>query len=52
MMNLNQLPNQREHEHIVLFLRRQWFTLLRIVSAFLLLTIIPISLAVYFWDVI
>ncbi len=49
-MNLHHLPNQRKNEHIVLFLRRQWFTLLRIVIAFLILTIIPIILAIYFWE--
>lgn len=49
-MNIDHLPNQRENEHIVLFLRRQWFTLLRIVVAFLILTIFPIVLAFYFWD--
>ena len=51
-MNIDQLPNQREHERIVLFLRRQWFTLLRIVVAFLVLTIIPIALGIYFWDIL
>lgn len=49
-MNLHHLPNQRPNEHVVLFLRRHWFSLLRIGCAFALLTILPISLLWYFWD--
>jgi ABC-type multidrug transport system fused ATPase/permease subunit len=52
MMRLDHLPNQREGEHVVLFLRRQWFALLVIVAAFILLVGVPIILAWYFWEII
>ncbi|NQV90145.1 PH domain-containing protein [Candidatus Uhrbacteria bacterium] len=52
MMRLDHLPNQRTDEHVVLFLRRHWFAILAIVSAFTLLTTLPISIAWYFWDTV
>ncbi len=52
MMRLDHLPNQRPDEHVVLFLRRHWFALLTIVTAFFSLTIIPLALAWYFWSLV
>ncbi len=52
MMRLDHLPNQRENEKVILFLRRHWFALLSIVTAFLVLTIIPAVIIWYFWDVV
>ena len=52
MMRLDQLPNQRKEEHVVLFLRRHWFALLSIVTAFTLLTSVPLLLGWYFWDLV
>ena len=52
MMNLHQLPNQRPHEQVVLFLRRQWFAILTIVTAFFILTGIPLLGVWYFWDTV
>lgn len=49
MMRLDHLPNQRPDEHVVLFLRRQWFALLAIVFAFILLTTVPLLIGWYFW---
>lgn len=48
MMHLDQLPNQRPEEHVVLFLRRHWVALLGIATAFTLLTGLPIAIALYF----
>lgn len=50
MMNLEHLPNQRENEKLILFLRRHWITIVRLFISFLLLTFIPIALGVYFFD--
>lgn len=50
MMNLKHLPNQRENEKLVLFLRRHWITIARLFISFLLLTFVPIALGVYFFD--
>ena len=52
MMSLNHLPNQRPNEHVVLFLRRQWFALLTIVGAFFILTGIPLLGLWYFWETV
>ncbi|HAU65990.1 MAG: hypothetical protein UT30_C0012G0011 [Candidatus Uhrbacteria bacterium GW2011_GWF2_39_13] len=52
MMNLHQLPNQRLNEKVVLFLRRQWFAILTIITAFSILTGIPLLGGWYFWDTI
>jgi len=52
MMNLNQLPNQRPNERVVLFLRRHWIALVPIFSGLLILTIIPLSAAWYFQDIV
>lgn len=50
MFHLNQLPNQREKEEVVLFLRRHWFAILIIVVSFLVLTGVPILLGWFFFD--
>jgi len=52
MMHLDRLPNQREGEHVVLFLRRHWFALLGTGTAFVLLTGIPLLLGWYFWSTV
>lgn len=52
MFHLNQLPNQRENEEVVLFLRRHWFAILIIVVSFIVLTGIPILLGWFFFDTI
>lgn len=52
MMRLDRLPNQREDERVVLFLRRHWFAILSIVTAFTLLTSVPLILGWYFWDTV
>jgi len=49
-MRLDQLPNQRPNEHVVLFLRRQWFALLVIVFTFMLLTGVPLAIGWYFQE--
>lgn len=51
-MHLDHLPNQRPNEHVVLFLRRHWFALLTIITAFLLLTIIPLFIGWYFFEIL
>ncbi len=51
-MRLDHLPNQRDNEKVVLFLRRHWFALLSIVTAFLVLTILPGVIIWYFWDTV
>ncbi|TAL50741.1 hypothetical protein EPN81_02045 [Patescibacteria group bacterium] len=48
MMRLDHLPNQRPDEHVILFLRRHWFALLAIGSAFFLLLSIPLAIGFYF----
>ncbi len=50
MFHLDHLPDQRPNEHVVLFLRRQWFAVLTIVVAFVVLTGVPIVVGGYFWD--
>lgn len=50
MMRLDHLPNQRPNEHVILFLRRQWFALLAIVFAFVLLIGIPLTSGWYFQE--
>ena len=50
MLNLHHLPNQRPNEQLISVLRRHWIALLTIVGSFIILTIIPISLGIYFWD--
>ncbi|MBI5794065.1 PH domain-containing protein [Candidatus Uhrbacteria bacterium] len=52
MMRLDRLPNQRDDERVVLFLRRHWFALLSILTAFTLLTGVPLILGWYFWDTV
>jgi hypothetical protein len=51
MMHLDKLPNQRPDEHVVLFLRRHWFALLTIMTAFLLLTGLPLFIGWYFLEI-
>ncbi|MCX6714210.1 MAG: PH domain-containing protein [Candidatus Uhrbacteria bacterium] len=50
MLSPDHIPNKRNNEKIVLFLRRHWFAVLSLVVSFILLTVIPIGLAIYFWD--
>lgn len=52
MMRLDHLPNQQTDERVILFLRRHWFAILSIVTAFTLLTSVPLILGWYFWDVV
>ncbi len=52
MMRLDHLPNQRPDEHMILFLRRHWFALLSIVTAFILLIGIPLALVMYFKEIV
>ena len=51
MLHLHHLPNQRPDEKLISVLRRHWFALLTIAGAFFLLTIIPLFLGIYFWDI-
>ncbi|NBS41849.1 PH domain-containing protein [bacterium] len=48
MFRLDHLPNQRPDETVVLFLRRQWFAVLRIVVAATFLLGTPAAIAWYF----
>ena len=50
MINIDHLPDQRQDEKVVLFLRRHWFAVLRLVIAFILLITIPIGLILYFFE--
>ncbi len=50
MFHLDSLPNQRPDEKVVLFLRRQWFAVLGIVVAALLLLGVPAGFAWFFSD--
>lgn len=52
MMRLDHLPNQRNNEHVILFLRRQWFALLAIAAAFILLVGVPLVIGWYFVDTV
>lgn len=52
MMRLDHLPNQRPNERVILFLRRHWFALLGIVSAFTLLVGVPLFAGWYFFDLV
>lgn len=52
MMRLDHLPNQRDNEHVILFLRRHWFSLLAIVAAFCLLVGVPLLAGWYFWETV
>ncbi len=49
-MNLNQLPNQRDNEKVVIFMRRHWFAVLTIIVAFFFLNTIPLAIGFYFRD--
>lgn len=50
MLSVDHIPNKRPNEKIILFLRRHWFAVLSLVVSFVLLTVIPLGLALYFWD--
>ena len=50
MMRLDKLPNQRPNERVILFLRRQWFALLTIATAFILLNGVTLVIGWYFLD--
>jgi len=52
MFYLNQLPNQRENERVVLFLRRHWFAILIIIVAFVFLIGVPLAVGWYFWETV
>ncbi|MBI5369863.1 PH domain-containing protein [Candidatus Uhrbacteria bacterium] len=51
MFHLDHLPDQRENEKVVLFLRRHWISVLVIVVAFLFLTGVPLFIGWFFSDV-
>jgi len=50
MLSLDSLPNQKPGEHVVLFLRRQWFAWASIIVAFVLMVAVPSAIAIFFWD--
>jgi membrane protein YdbS with pleckstrin-like domain len=52
MMRLDHLPNQRENEKVMMFMRRHWFAIVTIIIALILLTIIPIALGLFFADLV
>lgn len=49
MFHLDQLPNKKPDEKVVLFLRRQWFSWAGIIVAFVFMMAIPGGIALYFW---
>lgn len=49
MFHLDQLPNQRPNEHVVLFLRRHWIAVFAIVVAFFFLAGTPLAIGWFFW---
>lgn len=52
MFHLDHLPNQRPHEHVVLFLRRNWIAVFAIVSAFVFLISVPLIVGYIFWPTV
>ncbi len=52
MFHLDHLPDQRENEHVVLFLRRHWVALFAIAVAFLFLVGVPLLLGWFFVDIV
>jgi uncharacterized membrane protein YdbT with pleckstrin-like domain len=52
MMYLDHLPNKRENERVELFLRRHWFALVTIFIPLTFMTIIPIGIGWYFWNML
>ena len=52
MMRLDQLPDQRENEKVILFLRRHWFAVAAIILVVIALVGIPISIGYYFFDLV
>ncbi len=48
MMHLNELPNKKPDEHVVKFLRRQWFAWAGIIVTFVFMIGIPAGIALYF----
>ena len=49
-MHLDCLPNQKENEHVILFLRRHWFILFQLMFTTILMFILPLVLLVIFHD--
>ena len=52
MFHLDHLPNQRQNEHVILFLRRHWITVFGIVFVAFLLALIPFGIGSFFPSVI
>ena len=52
MYHLDQLPNQKPDERIVMFLRRQWFAWAKIIAAFFFMLAVPAGIALYFWNLV
>lgn len=52
MFRLDHLPDQRDNEHVVLFLRRHWIALFALASSFLCLVGIPLIVGWFFIDTI
>jgi hypothetical protein len=50
MKTLAHLPNQRENEKVVLFMRRHWIALVALGFGFSITTFLPLSIAWYYWD--
>lgn len=50
MFRLDHLPNQRADEKVILFLRRQWFAVLAILTAAVFMLGVPAVIALYFSD--
>jgi hypothetical protein len=52
MFRLDHLPDQRENEYVVLFLRRHWVALFAIIVAFFFLVGVPLLIGWFFFDTI
>lgn len=50
MFRLDHLPDQRDNEHVVLFLRRHWIALFAVAFSFLCLVGIPLIIGWFFID--
>lgn len=52
MINLDHLPNQREDERLVLFLRSHWIIPMKILALCLALFLVPALLTILFFDIL
>ncbi|HCB56309.1 MAG: hypothetical protein UU08_C0026G0003 [Candidatus Uhrbacteria bacterium GW2011_GWE2_40_58] len=50
MMHLEQLPNQRTNERMVLFIRRHWIAPFQIFGIFIILLLLPVAIGYLFYD--